>query len=140
MPVRDAQSGDMEQITAMVLEHASHEGAREQCAFDVDRASAAMFGSHSTLHALIAYPAGEPEVSAGFALWYPSFSSWAGTTGIWLEDLFVRPSARRLGLGRELLDELRSRTVGRLEWDVLDSNLDAQAFYGRLGAVSVPGW
>ena len=65
---------------------------------------------------------------------------WEARPGIWLDDLFVRPSHRRSGLGRELLDELRNRTSGRVEWDMQAGNEKAEAFYAQLGAEPVPGW
>jgi GNAT superfamily N-acetyltransferase len=77
---------------------------------------------------------------AGFALYYRTFSTWLGRDGVWLEDLFVRPHFRRHGLGRELLDALRTRTAGRIEWAVLDWNAPAQDFYREVGAAPVDGW
>jgi GNAT superfamily N-acetyltransferase len=140
MTVRAAAPDDVEEITAMMLEHAAHEGASDQCRFNSDDATAALFGPAAMLHALIASPPEAPSTVAGCALWYPTFSSWAGATGIWLEDLFIRPTFRGHGLGREILDDLRARTNGRVEWDVADTNADAQAFYRRLGADAVPGF
>ncbi len=140
MPVRDARPGDVAEIAAMVREHAAHEGALEQCRFDAGAGRAALFGPSPTLRALVAHLEGEAERPAGFALWYPTFSSWAATAGIWLEDLYVRPEHRRSGLGRELLAALRAATPGRIEWDVKHGNDDAAAFYRRLGAAPVEGW
>jgi GNAT superfamily N-acetyltransferase len=77
---------------------------------------------------------------AAHALWYPTFSTFLGRTGIWLEDLYVRPEHRRKGYGRELLTFLRQQTQGRLEWDVLEWNAPAMDFYQRLGARPMAGW
>ena len=140
MPVRVAVLDDLDEITAMMHEHADFEGAGVLCHFNREDAAAAMFGADVTLRALIASSPKEPAVAAGVALWYPTFSSWSGSTGIWLEDIFVRPAFRGEGLGREFLEELRGLTAGRVEWDVQDKNGDAQAFYRRLGANPVPGW
>lgn len=140
MPVRVAQRADLEEITAMMLEHAAYEGALDQCRFTLEGAAAALFGPDAMLHALIATASDAPSTVAGCALWYPTFSSWAGTTGIWLEDLYIRPAFRKHGLGREILVDLRGRTDGRVEWDVVDENVNAQAFYRTLGAVPVPGF
>ncbi len=80
----------------------------------------------------------------GFALWYPTFSTWTGRPGLWLEDLFVLPSARGLGLGRALLQELAAvcleRGWSRFEWWVLDWNAPAIGFYRALGAVPQDEW
>jgi GNAT superfamily N-acetyltransferase len=80
----------------------------------------------------------------GFALWYPTFSTWTGRPGLWLEDLFVLPEARGLGLGRALLQELAGVCVqrgwSRFEWWVLDWNAPAIGFYRALGAVPQDEW
>ena len=80
----------------------------------------------------------------GFALWYPTFSTWTGRPGLWLEDLFVRPAARGAGLGRALLQVLAAVCVERgwprFEWWVLDWNSPAIGFYASLGAVPQDEW
>jgi GNAT superfamily N-acetyltransferase len=140
VPIRDARPADVPDIHALMVEHAAHEGAADQIALTPEGLARSLFGPESTVRALIAEPAGEPGVVAGTALWYPTFSTWAGRSGIWLEDLYLRPRYRRHGLGRALLADLRSRTDGRVEWDVLRGNDDAAAFYRSLGAVAVEQW
>jgi GNAT superfamily N-acetyltransferase len=140
MAVRVATPEDLDEIVAMMHEHAAFEGAESLCHFNRDGAAEAMFGADAVLYALIATPLNDPAKIAGVALWYRTFSSWAGCTGIWLEDIFVRPAYRGDGLGRKFLEELRGLTTGRVEWDVQNSNENAQAFYRRIGAKRVPGW
>jgi GNAT superfamily N-acetyltransferase len=77
---------------------------------------------------------------AAHALWYRTFSTFLGRTGIWLEDLYVRPELRRQGYGRLLLSYLRDQTEGRLEWEVLEWNAPAMDFYQQLGARPMAGW
>jgi GNAT superfamily N-acetyltransferase len=81
---------------------------------------------------------------AGFALWFCSFSTWVGRHGIYLEDLFVAPEHRGLGLGRRLLTELArvcvERGYGRLEWAVLDWNRPAIDFCRAHGAEPREEW
>ena len=80
----------------------------------------------------------------GFALWYLSFSTWEASHGIYLEDLYVRPELRGLGLGRALLAELAQicvhRGYPRLEWSVLDWNTPSRGFYASLGAAEMSEW
>jgi GNAT superfamily N-acetyltransferase len=80
----------------------------------------------------------------GFALWFLNFSTWLGRHGIYLEDLFVRPTARGSGLGKALLatliDIARERGYGRVEWSVLDWNTPAHDFYRSQGAVPMDDW
>ena len=76
----------------------------------------------------------------GMALWFPTFSTFLGRPGIWLEDLFVRAEARGNGHGLALLQHLRGLTDGRVEWAVLDWNTPSIEFYERLGARPLEGW
>ena len=69
-----------------------------------------------------------------------TFSTFLGRTGIWLEDLYVRPEHRRRGYATALLEHMRSLTEGRLEWEVLEWNSPAIDFYQRVGARPMAGW
>jgi GNAT superfamily N-acetyltransferase len=81
---------------------------------------------------------------AGFALFFPTYSTFLAQPGIYLEDLFVKPHARGKGLGFALLTELAriavARGCGRVEWAVLDWNVPSIGFYKRLGAVPLDEW
>lgn len=86
----------------------------------------------------------EPPTSAGFALFFTSYSTWLGHHGIRLEDLYVTPSLRGKGIGRALLARLAQIAIAegcpRLEWDVLDWNAPAIAVYERIGACMLTEW
>jgi len=101
----------------------------------------ALFGAEAVASCHVAEHAGEV---VGFALWYPTFSTWQGKPGLWLEDLYVRPEARGTGLGKALLVELAAtclqRGWTRFEWWVLDWNTPAQGFYRSLGALPQDEW
>ena len=79
-----------------------------------------------------------------FALFFHNFSTFLARPGLYLEDLFVRPEARRRGHGRAMLVRLAQiaveRGCGRFEWSVLDWNAPAIAFYESLGAIVMPEW
>jgi len=81
---------------------------------------------------------------AGFALYFTSYSTWLGHHGIRLEDLYVTPEHRKKGIGRALLAKLARIALdegcGRLEWDVLDWNVNAIAVYQRIGANIQTEW
>src|SRR5262249_5286468 len=103
--------------------------------------AAGLFGPERVAEALIAERGGE---TAGYALFFPTFSSFLTTTGVWLEDLFGRSVHRGHGVGRALLSAVGAR-VGegggdRLEWAVLDWNELALGFYRRLGARELGEW
>jgi GNAT superfamily N-acetyltransferase len=79
-----------------------------------------------------------------YAVFFPNFSTFLGRPGLYLEDLYVRPSARRSGIGKAMLRHVAnvavSRGYGRMEWVVLDWNEPAIKFYQSLGAAPVPEW
>ncbi len=83
-------------------------------------------------------------VVVGYALYFFTYSTFLARPSLYLEDLFVHPSARGGGVGerfmRALAKEAERRGCGRFEWTVLDWNVDAQKFYRRLGAEILPGW
>jgi GNAT superfamily N-acetyltransferase len=106
----------------------------------VDELEDALFGADAFVNLTIAERPHAPGTSfAGLAMWFRTFSSWARTSGIWLEDMFVVEAHRRSGVGRELMDYLRAQTGGRIEWDVTPGNVAAERFYRNLGAVALPG-
>lgn len=77
-------------------------------------------------------------------MWFANFSTFSGRHGIYLEDLYVRPSHRGRGLGKALLVYLARECVengwSRLQWAVLDWNAPSIAFYKSLGAVMMDDW
>jgi GNAT superfamily N-acetyltransferase len=138
--VRPAQPHDADRIALLVRELASFQGVPDEVEATSDDFAAALFASDPRVHCLVAevsHDDGSVEV-VGMALWFVTFSTWKGRHGIWLEDLFVLPDYRRLGLGRALIEALAAECVARgyarLEWMVLDSNESAPGFYRSLGA------
>ena len=100
-----------------------------------------LFGARPDAEVVIAYAGGEP---AGFALFFHNYSTFLGRLGLYLEDLFVKPAFRGLGVGRALLRHLArlavERGCGRFEWWVLDWNAPAIRFYESLGARPMSDW
>jgi GNAT superfamily N-acetyltransferase len=98
------------------------------------------FGPHSLFECLIADDEGE---TAGFALYFPIYSTWRGPS-LHLEDLFVRPTHRGRGIGKALLARVAAvaleRGCTRMQWDVLDWNTPAIDFYQSRGAVMLEPW
>jgi GNAT superfamily N-acetyltransferase len=135
--VRDAEVGDVPAICALVRELASYEQLSDAVVSSEAMFEQHLFGPDAVAHALVAEDGGEV---VGFALWFPTFSTFLGRPGIWLEDLFVQPVARRHGYGRALLEALRAKTDGRVEWSVLNWNEPAHAFYRQVGAAPLDGW
>jgi GNAT superfamily N-acetyltransferase len=142
--VRPAEQPDAEAIHGLVRELAVYEREPDAVAASVEDFRTALFAPDPLVHCLVAEVDDPQPLVVGFALWFVTFSTWRGRHGMWLEDLFVRPDYRRLGLGRELLGRLSAicveRAYPRLEWWVLDWNVDAQAFYRSLGARPMDEW
>ena len=138
MPIRPAVPTDLPEIAALIRELAEYEEMSDEVVWDLPQLEAQLFGTEPAAHVLLA-EADDGQV-AGMALWFRTFSTFLGRSGIWLEDLYVRPEHRRGGFGQALIRELRTLTDGRVEWVVLDWNTSAQTFYDGLGAAPVPGW
>jgi GNAT superfamily N-acetyltransferase len=136
--IRDARPGDLDEICALIVELALYEEAPDEVVFERDEVGGHLFGDDPAARVLIAET--DDGRVAGMALWFRTFSTWVGRPGIWLEDLFVRPEHRGHGYGKGLLQAVRDRTDGRVEWTVLDWNQSAIDFYQALGAAPVDGW
>jgi diamine N-acetyltransferase len=139
--VRPARPGDAALIFALVRELAEYEKLLGDVDATEDSLARALFGAEPRVFCDIAEWQGE---QCGFALWFMNFSSFRGRHGIYLEDLFVRPSHRGRGVGKALLVNLARRCVEngwtRFEWSVLDWNAPSIAFYKSLGAGILDEW
>jgi GNAT superfamily N-acetyltransferase len=139
--IRRAAPADAAAITAMIHDLAEFEHAPQQCTVVETQVRTALFDQPATLRAHVAEVNGEV---AAMALWFLNFSTWDGVDGIYLEDLFVRPGFRRLGLARALLSALATECVDngytRLSWAVLDWNTGAIALYESVGGRPQSEW
>lgn len=139
--VRPGRPADVGLIQELILRLAEYEGLLDQARAsqaDLDRL---LFGADRQAEVLIAEIAGRP---VGFALFFTSVSTFLGRAGLYLEDLFVLPDARRLGAGTALIAAVakicQDRGGGRLEWSVLNWNQSAIDFYHGLGARALEAW
>lgn len=143
--VRAAVPDDVPALLGLVRDLAAYERAADEVRATEELLHAALFGDDHVAGCLVAVDgdAGTGPV-VGMALWYRSFSTWTGRTGLYLEDLYVRPDRRGLGNGRALLAGLArvcvERGWSRLEWAVLDWNEPALGFYRALGAAALDEW
>ncbi len=139
--IRLAQREDVSTILSLIRELAEYERAPDEVIATEEQLRENLFGPHPAAEVLIGEEAGKP---VGFALFFHNFSTWMGRRGLYLEDLFVRPSARGKGYGRSLLVRLaelaQERDCGRMEWAVLDWNKPAIQFYLKLGARPNEEW
>jgi GNAT superfamily N-acetyltransferase len=141
LKIRPATREDAPVIASLVRELADYEKLLHEAKATPADFLREMESPNSVIHVLIAEWNGEP---AGFALYFFNFSTFVGRTGLYLEDLFVRPALRSHGIGRGLLRALarvaRERNCGRMEWAVLDWNEPALRFYQTLGARQMKEW
>lgn len=139
--IRPAVPGDAGLILALVRALAEYEKLLDRVEATEAGIAASLFCDYPRIFCDIAENRGRP---VGFALWFYNYSTFLGRHGIYLEDLFVVPEARRLGVGRALFRHLARRCVaeglGRLEWAVLDWNEPAIDFYKGQGAEMLDAW
>ncbi len=139
--ITPATPADVPQIHALIADLADYERLTDLCTGSAEALFDALFGQHPAAEVLVLRVDGEV---AGFALYFPTFSTFLARRGLWLEDLFVKPAMRGRGLGRALLAAVaavaRERGCGRFEWAVLDWNTPAIRFYEGLGATLMPDW
>ncbi|MCK5377271.1 MAG: GNAT family N-acetyltransferase [Acidobacteria bacterium] len=139
--LRFATADDVALIIDFIRQLADYEKLTHEMVADEDLLRQSLFGERRVAEVVIATFEGE---AAGFALFFHNFSTFLGRPGIYLEDLFVIPKLRGCGIGRAMLSRLAEiaveRGCGRLEWWVLDWNVDAISFYERLGAQAMDEW
>ena len=141
MSIRPATPADCELIVSLIRELAAYEKLLDQCHATPAALRESLFGERPRAECLIAEHDGE---GVGFALFFHNYSTFLAKPGLYLEDLYVRPAARGLGLGKALLVRLAALAVergcGRFEWSVLDWNRPAIRFYEALGARAQDEW
>ncbi len=139
--VRAARPEDVPLLLELCTELAEYEQLGHEMRATEELMERALFGAQPAAEALIAERGGDV---AGYALFFPTFSTFLAIQGVWLEDLFVRPAHRRGGAGRALLAAVAARTRERggerLEWAALDWNELALGFYRSLGAQTREQW
>ncbi|WP_228484748.1 GNAT family N-acetyltransferase [Microbacterium cremeum] len=139
--LRAARPGDEAGILARIQDLALYEREPDAVANTVDALSATLFGAQPRAFTHVVEREGR---IAGIAIWFLTYSTWTGTHGIWLEDLYVEEASRSHGYGKALIASLAAECVergyARLEWTVLDWNEPALQFYRSLGATPMSDW
>ena len=141
LAIRIARADDCAAILGFIRDLADYEKLAHEVVATEAALRASLFGARPAAEVLIAELAG---AAVGFALFFPSYSTFLAKPGLYLEDLFVRPAARSQGVGGALMAALAriavERGYGRFEWSVLDWNTPALDFYAALGAVPQAEW
>jgi GNAT superfamily N-acetyltransferase len=141
MNIAPATETDVPLILELIRGLAEYERLSHIVAATEERLRESLFGPQPAAEVLLAYEGPE---CAGFAIFFPVYSTFLAQSGIYLEDLFVRPHWRGRGIGLALLAQVArlalERNCGRVEWGVLDWNQPSVAFYRKLGAVPMDEW
>lgn len=139
--LRPATASDVPEILRLIHALAVYEKLEDQAVGTEAMLTEALFGKRPSCEALLAERHGK---AVGFALYFTTFSTFLCRPGLYLEDLFVEPECRGLGIGKALLQRLAALAVergcGRFEWRVLDWNEPSIRFYESLGATLMPTW
>jgi GNAT superfamily N-acetyltransferase len=141
LTIRPARPGEAALVLQFVRELAEYEKLTHEVHATEAMIDAALFGENRRVFCDFAEWDGLP---VGFALWFLDFSTFSGRSGIYLEDLFVRPEHRGRGIGKALMVHLARKCVAngwaRFQWSVLDWNTPSIAFYESLGARLMDEW
>ena len=141
LTIRPALAADIPLIQQFIRDLAEYEREPEAAVATQEDLLRDGFGPEPKYRCVIAEWSGEP---AGFAFFFYNYSTWQGKPGLYLEDLFVKPTFRGKGIGKSLLLHLAKVAVaencGRFQWQVLDWNTPAIDFYKSLGAEMMSAW
>lgn len=136
-----ATETDIPLILTFIKELARYEKLLDSVQVTGDRLRRSFFGTNRFAEAIVAY---QQDLPVAFAVYFFNFSTFEGLPGLYLEDIFVRPAFRRLGIGRQLFGFLSERAqesgCSRIELSVLNWNEQAIRFYKGLGAEPLEGW
>lgn len=139
--IESASETDIPLLLTFIKELAAYEQLLEHVKVNEERLRQALFGNTARAHAVIAYL---DDLPVAFAIYFFTLTTFEGATGLYIEDIFVRPRFRRYGIGRRLFGFLaqtaREQGCCRIELSVLNWNDQAIQFYKRLGGEPVSGW
>ncbi|HLJ73939.1 MAG TPA: GNAT family N-acetyltransferase [Thermoanaerobaculia bacterium] len=141
MEIREATEADVPLILQFIKDLAEYERLAHKVVASEEGLRRTLFGNPRFAEVVLAREDGE---DVGFALFFHNYSTFLGSPGIYLEDLFVKPSMRGRGIGKALLGHLAhlatERGCGRVEWAVLDWNAPSIEFYKSIGAAPLDDW
>jgi GNAT superfamily N-acetyltransferase len=139
--IESASETDIPLLLTFIKELAAYEQLLDQVNVNEERLRQALFGNNPRAQAVIAYL---DDSAVAFAIYFFTLSTFEGAPGLYIEDIFVRPTFRKYGIGRKLFGFLsqtaRDQGCCRIELSVLNWNEQAIQFYKKLGGEPVSGW
>jgi len=137
--IQTAGKADVPVLLALIRELAEYEKLSDKVVVTASNLRQRLFGEGRVADAVLGYCRSEP---VAYAVWYPTFSTFSGEAGFYLEDIFVKQDYRGRGYGRAIFCHIaraaRSQGFGKISWAVLDWNQSAIGFYRSLGARPAP--
>lgn len=141
LQIRPASEDDVQILFDLILELAVYEKLADEMRGDAETLRRSLFEEKAAEALLLEAPDGE---AIGYAIFFTTFSTFECRSGIWLEDVYVRPEHRRGGIGRAVMEHLAQLALERghvrLDWVALDWNEPALSFYEKLGARRLDDW
>lgn len=141
LKIRPATEADVPLLLQFIRDIAEYEKLPDEVVADESILKESFFGERPTAEAIFGEWDGKP---AAFAVFFENFSTFMGRSGLYLEDLYVRPEYRKKGIGEQMLRHLAGIAVDRgcprFEWVALDWNEPAIRFYENLGAQQMEEW
>jgi GNAT superfamily N-acetyltransferase len=141
LTLRFAEANDVPVILELIKELADYEKLSHEVVATEENLKKSLFGDHPLAEVIIADYLSKP---VGFSLFFHNFSTFLGQPGIYIEDIYIKAEHRGMGIGKTILVSLArlavERGCGRIEWSVLDWNINALNFYNDLGARAMDGW
>ena len=140
LAIRPATEADAETLFGLILELAEYEKLSEAVSGDAEVLRRSLF-EQGAAEALMIEAGGE---TVGYAIFFTTFSTFECRSGIWVEDVYVRPERRRGGIGQAVMEHIAALALERghvrLDWCALEWNEPALRFYDRLGATRLDDW
>jgi GNAT superfamily N-acetyltransferase len=141
LTIRKALPEDISLILSFIRDLAEYEKLLQEVIATEETLQGSLFGERKVAEVILGEIDGEP---VGFALYFHNYSTFLAQQGIYIEDLFVKPHMRGLGIGKAMFAYIariaKERGCGRLDWWVLGWNEPAIKFYQSLGSVPMSGW
>jgi GNAT superfamily N-acetyltransferase len=139
--IRAATEADADLLFELILELAGYEKLADQVRGNAELLRRTIFEQRAAEALIVESPSGE---AIGYAIFFTTFSTFECRSGIWLEDVYVRPEHRRGGIGRKIMEHLAALALERghvrLDWCALEWNEPALDFYAQLGATRLDDW
>lgn len=137
LKIRKLERSDISDVLALIREFAEYEKLSEYCQVSAENLDEVLFGENSFVQGLVALA---EEKIVAYAIFFPYFSSFKGEKSIYLEDVYLKPEFRNIGIGEKFIREIakigKTQKATRIDFQVMKDNEKAIKFYKKLGAVS----